>query len=432
LGIIYFMTKTFYLTGQNNFGNRGCEALVRSTLTVLTAAFGRVKILVPSLDPLRDRAQWPDGVDEGVEFVSTHPIPKLFGKWMGASQRFKWLQNLPAPKPSLPAALLNDLKRSDVLLSIGGDNYSLDYGLASLFYFSGIADAAMAMGKPAVLWGASVGPFTREPQAEQRMVAHLNRLNLISVRESRSIEYLRGIGVHQNVLPVIDSAFAMKPQPLNTDAWWPKQTGGGVLALNIGWLIDSLRRRAGQSDGVIGEVVAFVRDVLARTDLAVLLVPHVAPLSGQAENNDDHLNQRLLQALGGVNPRLSQVPSGLNAAQLKYIISQSRLLIAARTHATIAAFSTGVPTLSIAYSVKAKGINRDLFGHERYVLETPKLSQSTLWDGLQLLLKEEAEIRSHYQTHLPDWRERAHAGAYRLAEMLNDGQQGGTGRTGPA
>ena len=101
------------------------------------------------------------------------------------------------------------------------------------------------------------------------------------------------------------------------------------------------------------------------------------------------------------------------------MISQCRLLIAARPHATIAAFSTAVPTLSIAYRVKAKGINRDLFGHERYVLETPKVARDTLRTGLELLLREEASIRDLYRAQLPNWRERAHAGAFELARRLS-------------
>ena len=58
-----------------------------------------------------------------------------------------------------------------------------------------------------------------------------------------------------------------------------------------------------------------------------------------------------------------------NAQQLKWVISQCSFFIGARTHATIAAYSTGVPTLVLGYSVKSKGIARDLFGDEtHYVL----------------------------------------------------------------
>ncbi|MFR4670990.1 MAG: hypothetical protein ACLT69_14285 [Intestinibacter bartlettii] len=53
---------------------------------------------------------------------------------------------------------------------------------------------------------------------------------------------------------------------------------------------------------------------------------------------------------------------------IKGYISRCRLY-RARTHATIAAYSTCVPTLVIGYSVKAKGIAKDIFGtYENYVL----------------------------------------------------------------
>ncbi|TDP63343.1 polysaccharide pyruvyl transferase family protein [Roseateles toxinivorans] len=412
-------TKTIYLTGQNNFGNRGCEALVRSTVTVLTEVLGPIKVLVPSLDPVRDQAQWPDSAASGVSFVKAYPMTKMYSKWAGASQRWPWLHALARPKPSLQPELLEDLKRSDILLSIGGDNYSLDYGLASLYYFVGVAEAAMSMGKPAVLWGASVGPFSKQPIAERRMAEHLRKLTLVTVRESRSVEYLKGIGVNDNVVPVIDSAFAMTPEAVDTSAWWPKAPGDGVLGLNIGALIDDMRRQSGNPDGAVGAAAEFVRKILAETNLSVLLVPHVASLSGAKWNNDEDFNARLLDALGGAQARLSSVPSGFNAAQLKHVISQCRFLIAGRTHATVAAFSTGVPTISIAYSVKAKGINRDLFGHENYVLETPKLSFETLWAAYQTLLSDEAKLLDHYAKSLSSWRQRARLGAQKLYSLLD-------------
>ncbi len=44
------------------------------------------------------------------------------------------------------------------------------------------------------------------------------------------------------------------------------------------------------------------------------------------------------------------------------------------THSTIAALSSGVPTLSFAYSIKAQGINRDIFGHTDYCMGAADLN----------------------------------------------------------
>ena len=67
-----------------------------------------------------------------------------------------------------------------------------------------------------------------------------------------------------------------------------------------------------------------------------------------------------------------------NAEQLKWIISKCAAFIGARTHATIAAYSTGVPTLVLGYSIKSVGIARDLFGsEENYVLSYKNIKKET-------------------------------------------------------
>lgn len=395
--------KTIYLTGQNNFGNRGCEALVRSTVELLRAQLGRVRVLVPSADIERDARQWPDAANYGVEWVESPAVPGSYINWDRLCRRLPFMLGLnwPAFKPD--ARLAARLAECDAVLSIGGDNYSLDYDLASLFFFVGIAEYAMGLGKPVLLWGASVGPFSAKPAVERQMAAHLRRLSLITIRESHSVAYLKGIGVSDNVRQVTDSAFAMTPQPVDTAAFWP-QAGEGVIGLNLSPLIEKVRAQAGEPGVLLRESAAFVRRVLDSTQYSVLLVPHVAPLDGNATNNDEVYLASLMQAIGLQDGRVGIVPSGMNATQLKYIISQCRFFIGARTHATIAAMSTGVPCTSIAYSVKARGINRDLFGHEDFVLPTPEVSEASLWLHLNRLISQELQIKQLSQQKLPAWK----------------------------
>lgn len=90
--------------------------------------------------------------------------------------------------------------------------------------------------------------------------------------------------------------------------------------------------------------------------------------------------------------RICRTPENANAAQRKYLISRCELLVCCRTHASIAGYSTGVPTLVMGYSVKSQGIGLDL-GMERWVIpmeNSEKLSEraAELW-----------ECRSQIQTH---------------------------------
>ena len=67
--------------------------------------------------------------------------------------------------------------------------------------------------------------------------------------------------------------------------------------------------------------------------------------------------------------RVILLPNNLTAIQYKGYIARMRFFIGARTHATIAAYSNCVPTMVLGYSIKSRGIAKDLFGEEKLVLD---------------------------------------------------------------
>ncbi len=405
-----------YLTGQNNFGNRGCEALVRSTAEIVRQMIPGAEFLVPSADIFHDSRQWPNAEAAGVYFVPVPQVPSRFIQWSRICSRLPVISRLYWPVLRQDSDLPPGLAEADAILSIGGDNYSLDYDLASLAYFVGVAELGLQRELPVLLWGASVGPFSRLPAVEERMVRHLRKLTAITAREQHSVNYLASIGVSTNVTAVVDSAFAMRPSHVDLSSFWPMPYAGSVVGLNLSPLVAAIRARAGKHTDFIDEAVGFVRHCVRERGMAVLLVPHVAPLDGSEHNNDEVLLARVMARCGDLGRKIGIVPSGMNAEQLKYIISQCRYFVGARTHATIAALSMGLPTISIAYSVKALGINNDLFGHQRYVLDTRELDTRTLCAGLNTLVLEEESARALLSQKIPLWQEKARLGASLLAK----------------
>ena len=95
--------------------------------------------------------------------------------------------------------------------------------------------------------------------------------------------------------------------------------------------------------------------------------------------------------------------------QLKGYILRCRFFIGARTHATIAAYSTGVPTLVLGYSVKSRGIAKDIFGTDKgYVLPIEKLySAEDLLESYHHLKENEAGIKNHLNSFMPSYIEKA-------------------------
>ena len=81
------------------------------------------------------------------------------------------------------------------------------------------------------------------------------------------------------------------------------------------------------------------------------------------------------------------------------------MFIGARTHATIAAYSTCVPTLVIGYSVKSKGIAQDIFGTcENYVIPVQQLKEEMeLVRSFEWLDENYIGIKNKLEDRIPDY-----------------------------
>ena len=143
--------------------------------------------------------------------------------------------------------------------------------------------------------------------------------------------------------------------------------------------------------------------ILRDTDNSVALIPHV-----MWKNNDDRLALEELYRGYEKNERVVLFPD-MSCRKLKYVISKCRAFIGARTHATIAAYSSCVPTLVVGYSVKARGIAKDLFGTEKhYVLPVQELEkEGELIGAYDWMMGRETEIREMLERIMPGYCARA-------------------------
>ena len=403
----------FYFSGHTTFANRGCEALIRSTIGLLRSRVPDARFIVPSDAIELDRSRWPEAESLGVEFVETDPFPANIKWWNRLARVVPPVERMLVPHFRAPETR-ERMASCDAMIMSGGDVISLDYGAASLYSWTGQAEQAMNMGLPVALWAASVGPFAKSPHVEAFAKQHLARYRSISVRESRTQAYLAGLQIEADWWPIQHHLasrsirrFAALARGCRGCAGTKREPAGAQVPA------DEESRR--QLDN---EVVRFVEQVTAQTQLGVLLIPHVGR-AGDAPGNNDHLYmQSLLRACQVESNRVQLAPPTLNTAQTKHLISNCRFFIGARTHATIAALSGGVPTTSIAYSVKAKGINLDLFGHDEHVLETPDVAEASLSRHLALLRERESFLRRQLAQSIPLVKERALAAADHLLAAL--------------
>lgn len=391
--------RRFLLVGNGPYSNRGCEAIIRGTTRILDAAFGdqtayvaasfgaeeQIRLQATQESCIRIRHEWlaPKGR------MSMGYLKVQLNRFLGTS--------FSACMSQLPAGI-NDCAAA---LQIGGDNYSLDYGYPRAFM--AIDDLLLKRGIPLVLWGASVGPFDSDATFEREMVKHLSKFRLIAVRESESFRYLQDLGL-DNICQVADPAFIMEPEPLAAFDLPEKFVGLNFSPLMAKWV----------THGDVGAwakiCAAELNSFLLACDLPVVLIPHV--VTPTPENND-YAFLKTVAVMANQSKRINVLGPDLSAPQTKWVIGEAVAFGGARTHSTIAAISLCVPTISFAYSVKAWGINQDVFGHTKYCINTKELDQkNTLRNCLLDLIERSDEIRRELELSTLELKKRAmNAGA---------------------
>lgn len=372
------MKLTLYPHGGS--GNHGCEAIVRSTAK-LTQAQMTLFSNTCSEDQkygLQDICSLCNA-EKTIRRASLGYIKAILkNKFLGANDAFDEL---------VFRHIVDDAATSDFFLSIGGDNYC--YGMPE--YILLVNRMLDKKGVRRVLWGASV-----EPSAlDSRMIADLQGYFKIWSRESLTHEAMQAHGLSQSLL-MPDPAFAMDSKETPFPSGFAE---GNTVAINVSPMIIGYEKAAGMT---MENYIRLIRFIIENTDMQVALIPHVV-----WSHNDDRKPLFALYEQFKNTGRVFMVDAEakLNAEELKYIISKCRFLVAARTHASIAAYSTQVPTLVVGYSVKARGIARDIFGtEENYVLPVQSMTQpEELTNAFCWLMEHENTIRLHYQSFMTEY-----------------------------
>lgn len=242
-------------------------------------------------------------------------------------------------------------------VSIGGDNYCYPEMVDDLILAHNVF---RKKGFETILWGCSIEPDSLNSEA---LVEDLKAYSRIYARESISYNALLEAGIDEQQLELRkDPAFELETVKKELPEGF---LDGRTVGINLSPMVQNKETIPGIT---IENYKNFIRYILDNTDQNVAFVPHVVwgssddrkPLSELYEEFKD-TNRVVL---------IGDAP----AEELKGYISRCSFFVGARTHSTIAAYSSGVPTLVIGYSVKSRGIATDLFGgYENFVLPVQEI-----------------------------------------------------------
>lgn len=349
------------ITNNTGLRNRGCEALVVSLIEGLARNLTqKFELELHTNDPTYDRWRLAGVATARPSYLTLSPnhLPSLALNKLGYTLMRLGEGVLPTKLAGHPVKQLKALKEADLVLPTGGDIFTSDYGnlrkhLSSLNSLNK---------KKAALIAHTIGPFTKNDEKYFR--DSISNVFLITVRESESYEYLKSLNLDVPLHLTADVAFGLQPAP-KEDCARMLESRYGIDVANtkmIGLSVSEgvIRYSKLERSQYFKELGEFVRRMNAKGYL-VLLVPHV--MERNPNNNDliacEELHSKLEDA------SMCRIVSGeYSAAQFKGIIGLTECLLGARTHATIASMSQGIPTVSVAYSRKAYGIMSDVFGKE--------------------------------------------------------------------
>lgn len=387
-----------YIHSNGSAENHGCEAIVRATAKMLQEP---KHIYYSTYDLDKDTRY---GVNQIVNCVECKrkPMPRYRSFLYYWNRLLNTIYPIRGYKTIVGDTIIKS-KGCNVALSVGGDNYCYKNSYQYLAYLN---SELKSRGLYSILWGASIEPSLLENESVRE---DLQRYDALFIRESLSRDALYAVGIKKNVYFYPDPAFTLSRQEYKLPDLFEE---GNMIGINISPLIQSLEK----GDNITYKnYQALIEYILSTTNCKIALIPHVV-----VKGNDDRVVlQQLLDEFGG-SKRVILIEDA-NCMQIKDCIARCRFFIGARTHATIAAYSTLVPTLVVGYSVKAKGIAKDLFGtYENYVVPVQSLKHpDDLTKAFIWLQDNEIIVKERLKSVIPTMIEQSKESGKQLSKIIN-------------
>lgn len=328
-------------------GNHGCEALVRTIIEVNKLD----NVLLYSYRPFEDEKWGIDKITNDIKLT-----------------RFNINE------------LESNYEKGSVAFSIGGDNYCC----GDFSTLTNLNTRFNELGVKTVLAGCSIDEHLFD---NPKLIEDLKKYSLITPRESITYSNLIKAGIEAHLVP--DSAFVLETANVSLE--------GKYIGINASNIVDYV------SPMIYTNYVKLIQYILDNTSYKVLLIPHVL----QDMNDDMGILNRLKAQFNDDRVELLEEH---NAMEQKGYISKCEMIICARTHCSIASYSTCVPTLVLGYSTKSKGIAKDLFGtYENYVIDSHKIAnEDDLIKGFIWLNENKEEIRKHLEEIMPEYKQKCY------------------------
>ena len=354
------MTKNLNIILGNapiNNGNRGCVALSYTSMYLIDKILSEANIAYKLYLP---DASFPEDGVYTIDVAGKHVEYEQIPYTLPISNKDRLKKLIKFKKSRRTHGIF---RNADYILDIGqGDSFADIYGKVRFDLINKIHREALKFHKPYCLLPQTIGPF-KDPAIKAQAVKAIAGADMVMARDKQSYDYvINNVPQQKNVKEYIDVAFFLPYKQMTFDKNF----------IHVGLNISALLWHGGYTQdnqfGLKGDYQKAVRGIidyfLSLPNVKLHLIPHVVGSERHIEN--DYAVSFDLQQESG-NPNLILSPLFLSPVDAKSYISGMDFFMGARMHSTIAAFSSGVPVVPMAYSRKFNGLFIDTLGYNHMV-----------------------------------------------------------------
>lgn len=254
-------------------------------------------------------------------------------------------------------------ENADFILDLGqGDSFADIYGEHRFRIIDRIHVMARKYKKTYCILPQTIGPF------KDTMIAHLAHESIANAsccmaRDKQSYDYVKiNISEQQKIAEYIDVAFFMPYEKIEQESEYTH------VGLNISSLLWHGGYTRDNQFGLKCDYKKLVQEIinyfLSLENTKVHIIPHVVEGERGIEN-DYEVSYDLWHEYN--NSNLVLAPFALGPIEIKSYIAGMDFFMGSRMHATIGAFSSGVPVIPMAYSRKFNGLFKDTLQYDAMV-----------------------------------------------------------------
>ena len=291
--------------------------------------------------------------------------------------------------------ILQEYANADIILSCGGGYLQNKVGglgvLKSLYEIY----LATLLKKPVMIYAQSISLLQGKiARTITRWV--LNRVNLITLREEKSLGFVQGLNIRQTPIFVTADAallFASAPQARAKKILTNEEIGNPVplviitTTANMPWTVNYIEKIA-KYQSMLASLITYITK---KTKAQILFIPMDIKSDNQEASLVSKVRKLIGKAFGGGfsyteekellsgiiaqienKSRVKILQGNYSPQEIKAIITLCEVHIATRMHSIIFASTAGVPSLAIPYEPKIASF-MEMLGQDEYIIDINNL-----------------------------------------------------------